>query len=300
MTVAVTLSTSDRCSETDAAAVRALADSATAVDGIEPLSEQVLVNLRHGTPGLIHVLATADDGTLAGYAQLDAAGADAGVAELVVLPERRRRGIGTALVEAVLAAVAGPLDMWVHGEQPGAEKIAATHGLANVRELWQMRRELAEPLPTASFPEGVTVRAFDPARDEAEFLRVNNAAFDWHPEQGGWTHTQVAQREAEEWFDPAGFLLAIEDERLLGYHWTKVHPAGTAGPAIGEVYVLGVDPAAQGRKLGAALTIAGLEHLRAQGLDAVMLYVEADNSPAVAVYRKLGFTLWRKHVMYRR
>ena len=43
---------------------------------------------------------------------------------------------------------------------------------------------------------------------------------------------------------------------LLGFHWTKVHSAD-----LGEVYVVGVDPAAQGRGLGATLTLVGLHHL---------------------------------------
>ena len=128
---------------------------------------------------------------------------------------------------------------------------------------------------------------------------MNNAAFDWHPEQGGWSRDDVAVREGAPWFDPAGFLLAVdESDRLLGYHWTKVHEAG--GERIGEVYVLGVDPAAQGKHLGAALTLAGLHHLRDLGLDAVMLYVEADNAAAVSVYRKLGFTLWHSDVQFSR
>ncbi|GAY09243.1 mycothiol synthase [Pseudonocardia sp. N23] len=302
MTGVASPSISDLIGAEDAAAVRALADAAAQADGIAPLSEQILINLRHGGDGIVHVVAAAD-GVVAGYAQLATSGDGAGTAELVVGPRHRRQGIGTALVAAVVARAGGPLEVWAHGEHPGAARLAATHGLTKVRELWQMRRELDEPLPAAEFPEGVRLRAFDPARDEAEFLRVNNAAFDWHPEQGGWGHEQVAQRETEAWFDPAGFLLAVEGdgagERLLGYHWTKVHPAGAEGPAIGEVYVLGVDPAAQGRRLGGALTIAGLEHLRSHGLDAVMLYVESDNAPAVAVYQRLGFTPWRVHSMYR-
>ena len=84
--------------------------------------------------------------------------------------------------------------------------------------------------------------------DIAEVLRVNNAAFSWHPEQGGWNHSDVLDRAAEPWFDPEGLLLAVDElsGELLGFHWTKVHPDGT-----GEVYVLGVDPAAQGRDWGA-------------------------------------------------
>jgi mycothiol synthase len=127
---------------------------------------------------------------------------------------------------------------------------------------------------------------------------VNNRAFDWHPEQGGWDVEQVRVREAEPWFDPAGFLLAVDaDDRLLGFHWTKVH--SDAEP-IGEVYVLGVDPSAHGRGLGVALTLAGLHHLRGRGLREVMLYVEADNHGAVAMYRKLGFTDWDTDVAYSR
>jgi mycothiol synthase len=138
--------------------------------------------------------------------------------------------------------------------------------------------------------------------DEREILRVNNAAFAWHPEQGGWDIEQVRVREAEPWFDAAGFLLAVDaHDRLLGFHWTKVHAdAGDGSGPIGEVYVLGVDPAAQGVRLGAGLTLAGLRHLRDKGLTRVMLYVEADNAPAVRLYQGLGFTLWRSDVLYGR
>jgi mycothiol synthase len=131
---------------------------------------------------------------------------------------------------------------------------------------------------------------------------VNNAAFDWHPEQGGWTVDQVREREAEDWFDAEGFLLAVDADdpagALLGYHWTKVHPPTATEPSMGEVYVLGVDPAAHGRGLGRMLTLAGLHHLAGRGLDTVLLYVEADNAPAVRVYEKLGFAVHTSDVMY--
>ena len=171
-----------------------------------------------------------------------------------------------------------------------------------MRELWKMHRSLLAPFAEPELPEGVRLRPFVVGADEAEFLRVNNAAFDWHPEQGGWDVEQVKLREAEPWFDPAGFILAVDGSgRLLGYHWTKVHGPGEHGPApIGEVYVLGVDPAAWGRRLGAALTLAGLRHLRDRGLTQVMLYVEADNTAAVRVYERLGFTLSSTDVSYAR
>ncbi|MBC8092346.1 MAG: mycothiol synthase, partial [Pseudonocardia sp.] len=171
-------------------------------------------------------------------------------------------------------------------------------GLQRMRTLWQMHLDLPDAPPARPLPPGMTLRPFVVGADEAEFLRVNNAAFDWHPEQGGWGVEQVQAREAEPWFDAEGFLLAVDaDDRLLGYHWTKIH---TSPERIGEVYVLGVDPAAQGTGLGGVLTVAGLRHLHARGLRHVLLYVESDNEAAVRVYRKLGFSLRHSDVLFAR
>lgn len=285
----------------DAATVSAVQDllrAATAADGAEPLSEQFLMHLRPDAPadGVTHLVVPGDDGAVAGYAQVDGT-----YAELAVHPRARRRGIGGALVAAVEKVTADP-HVWAHGDLDAAKGLAAGRGYRRDRVLWQMRRTgAAGPLPALTVPDGVTIRAFEPGRDDDEFLRVNNAAFDWHPEQGGWTGAELAAREAEDWFDADGFLLATApDGTLLGYHWTKVHPATGDEPAMGEVYVLGVDPAAHGRGLGRVLTLAGLHHLHDRGLDTVLLYVEADNGPAVRVYQRLGFVVHAADVNYAR
>jgi mycothiol synthase len=299
-----------RLDEAEISDVTDLVGAATGADGTAPLSEHVLLHVRHGgDDDAAHLLARDATGTLVGFAHLDLTDpVSGGAGEVVVHPEHRRRGTGTALVTALLertsaagAPRGGRLRLWAHGEHPGAAALADRLGFTRDRVLWQMRRSLLAPLAAPELPAGVRLRTFVVGADEAEFLRVNNAAFDWHPEQGGWDLTQVKLREAEPWFDPAGFLLAVDEEdRLLGFHWTKVHGSNTAHPhePIGEVYVLGVDPAARGRKLGAALTMAGLRHLRSLGLRQVMLYVEADNDAAVRVYQALGFTHWDTDVSY--
>lgn len=263
--------------------VTGLLAAAAVSDGVDPISEAASLRLHHPGSGA-HLLAHDAAGALVGYAALDER-AERRTAEFAVHPEHRRRGIGGALLAALLNRIEGPLWVWAHGEHPAALRLAERAGLARKRELLQLRRGLDEPIPPRALPDGVTLRSFVPGEDEAAVVRVNNRAFSWHPEQGHWDVRALAVREARPWFDPKGFLLAVDQQgRLLGFHWTKVHPEGP-----GEVYVIGVDPDAQGTGLGAALIAAGMQHLREQGLAEVMLYVESDNATALQTYRKLGF-----------
>jgi mycothiol synthase len=133
------------------------------------------------------------------------------------------------------------------------------------------------------------VRPFRVGQDEQAWLEVNNRAFNWHAEQGGWDAATLADREAQPWFDPEGFLLHERDGRLAGFCWTKVHPDND--PPLGEIYVIAVDPAFQGLGLGRALAVAGLNWLADRGLGTAMLYVDGDNAPALHLYERLGFTV---------
>ncbi|WP_375295882.1 mycothiol synthase [Saccharothrix sp.] len=262
--------------------------------GVAPVGEAVVLRLRPGARGSNHLLVRQDH-TLVGYLHLDLFGDADGnkVAELAVHPEHRRKGVGTLLAEAV-AERATPLRIWSHGGHPGAQALAAKLGYRKVRELLRLRRPLDDTLPQPKLPEGVRLRPFEPGRDEAAVVYVNHRAFSWHPEQGAMSIEDVRDKEHEHWFDAKGFLLAVDaEERLLGFHWTKTHTGD-----LGEVYVVGVDPDAQGGGLGKALTLAGLEHLRGTGRTEVMLYVESDNAPALAVYTRLGFEKWDSDVQY--
>jgi mycothiol synthase len=279
--------------------IRTLIDAATAADGVAPVGDGVLRELPHDRTR--HLLALDDSDldseNVVGYLNLAPGSADApAMAEAVVHPAARRRGIGSELIRAGLAEGGDGARIWAHGNLEPARGVAKALRLRNVRELWQMRRPLAD-LPELSTAPGIRLRTYAGSEDDAELLRVNNAAFSWHPEQGGWTEADIAERRAEEWFDPEGLFLAFDEqtEAMLGFHWTKVH-----GNRLGEVYVVGVDPAAQGRGLGATLTLVGLHHLRDRlGPSAtVMLYVEADNSQAVKTYERLGFAVSSADVAY--
>ena len=281
-------------------AVSALVADARAADGLEPLSDHAAVRVRHGAAGTHHLLLDVD-GTLVGYAQLsDAPAADAPAsAEFVVRPSARRAGYGAELLRELRDRAPGGFGVWAHGQHPAAERLAATGGFRRTRTLWQVRRPLNTDLPPVRWPAGVTVRTFRVGADEPAWLRCNARAFAHHPDQGRWTSDDLQLRESEPWFDPAGFFLAERSETgLAGFHWTKVHPPTDSEPAIGEVYVIGVDPDEQGTGLGKALLIRGLKHLQDSGLREAMLYVDEDNITAMSLYERLGFTRLRADAHY--
>ncbi|WP_425551301.1 mycothiol synthase [Actinoallomurus vinaceus] len=273
-----------RLTDDEVRAALAVTEAAAAADGVRPLGESSLLRLRDGGGAVL----ARDGAELAGVGVLDG---DA--AEFVVHPAFRRRGHGRALATALLER-AGSLRVWAHGELPGAVALAGSLGFVRFRALWKMRRPLDTALPEATWAEGVRLRTFDVGADEDAWVRVNARAFADHPEQGAWTRADLERREREPWFSPEGFFLAERDGELIGFHWTKVHEGG-----IGEVYVVGVDPAAQGLGLGRALTLAGLHHLKAQGLPTVMLYADESNTPAISLYERLGFEHFATDAMYR-
>ncbi|PYE14960.1 mycothiol synthase [Williamsia limnetica] len=279
--------------------VRDIVAAATLADKVAPLGEQAVAAI--GRAGISEFTVSSGDDVV-GYANVQPSrDGEPAMIELVVDPAHRRHGHGKRLLSTVLGQMSDDRRVWAHGDLPAARALAEGMGLAPLRELLQLRRPLTDPLPDLVVPDDLVVRTYLGRGDDAEILRVNNAAFEWHPEQGGWSAEQIDERTGADWFDAAGLFLAFDaaaPERLLGFHWTKVHPAEADAAPLGEVYIVGVDPAAQGRGLGRILTLAGLHHLRDLGLAEVELYVEGDNTAALNTYNKLGFTRYAIDVAY--
>jgi mycothiol synthase len=267
-----------------------LAHEATAADGVAPFNEASLLALRDGARARVIVQQSDRDGTIvaAAYAVGDAP------VEIVVDPARRRGGLGRRLLDELLAD--GEDRFWAHGDLPGAQALAASAGLRSERTLLVLRLTFDGPPPDERQLDGVTMRSFEPADADA-VIAVNARAFAHHPEQGAMDRADFDRRTSSDWFDPAGLFVAERDGRIVGFHWTKIEDLPGEG-LRGEVYVVGIDPDAQGGGLGTALTARGLRHMHEQGVPVVDLYVEGDNAPALKVYRNLGFEDWAKDVLY--
>jgi mycothiol synthase len=277
----------------DVAAVREVAAAVEASAGTEPFGAETWAGLGgNGLLGDLGVLLRDDDGRPVGYAHASHHHDDHWSVEVGVVDRSTDDAVRLVrdAADAIAAHGGGHVTLWVHGADPSAADVARGAGFSHERDLLQLRVPL--PLPTPpSWPTGVVVRSFRPGEDDQAWLGVNNRAFAGHPEQGGWTVQHLRQREAEDWFDPDGFLVALDDEGMAGFCWTKVHPPEPPREpeALGEIYVIGADPRWHGRGLGRALTSGGLASLADRGVTVGMLYVDGANAAAVGLYRALGF-----------
>lgn len=205
--------------------------------------------------------------------------------------------VGAPLIAELIAkleAQGGGMLRWRVARPTEAHRaIAVANGFDDRRRLVQLRRSL--PLPWST---DLSTRPFDADVDIDAWLEVNNAAFHWHPEQGGWTRDDLVPVLDQSWFDASGFLIHPAEGPIKGFCWTKIHR--DLDPPMGEIFVIGVHPDHHGQGLGRSLALAGFDHLSAQGLTEGMLYTEADNRPALGLYQDLGFDVDHEIVVFER
>ncbi len=171
------------------------------------------------------------------------------------------------------AAIAGEhpeARVWAHGNLPAGRASQRRWAWSRARAAQDVAAPHPEDANSASttLPAGFSARAFVPGQDEQAWLEANAAAFADHPEQGRMSLADLRDRMAQDWFDPSGFIIVEANDapgagRGLPLDQSRPRTAVHPDPAAtaGEVYVVGVHPAYQGRGLARPLTALGLAHL---------------------------------------
>jgi mycothiol synthase len=240
--------------------------------------------------------------TLAGCAVLSPARDGSTVVHVVVDPEQPASSLGPALLRRAVeeAPPAAPVHLWVMQATEADDDRARAEGFSPERDVLQMRVALPLAPEVVAATRPLTTRPFVPGRDEDAWVESNNRAFAGHPEQGAWSVAELRERMAADWVELDGFLVADDPDGpgLLGACWTKIHRDRT--PVLGEIYVIDVDPRHHGQGWGRSLTVAGLVHLAGRGITVGMLYTDATNEAAVALYGSLGFSVDHIDRSYRR
>ncbi len=315
----------DPLTSSDAEQIRQLAMRAQEADGTQPLNDQTLANLASDDTDITHIVARtvaqspngdATAPTIVGYAQVDRRQPTIS-GELVVDPATRRQGVGRALLRSAIRDATLPsrsgepgqhagLHIWSHAGHPGAAALASSENLVPVREICLMTRPLGDIAADSvtdvinHFRPELVVSTLDPARDNDKWLTLNAAAFQHHPEQGGWTLADLEERQRTDWFNADDcYVVSSADnpDELVASLWLKLQPQT---PLTGEIYVVAVHPAAQGRGLGKKLTYLALAHMRAHGRQTAELWTDTTNEAAVAVYRQAGFDIATTQIQYAR
>jgi len=287
--------------------VLALIKAAHDFDGTPAIAEHVLLHLRHGGDKSDSHLVIEKNKEVIAYAHLDTTDLVAGPSvEAVVHPQHRGKSLGALILKEAIKVCGDRTRIWSHGDLPAAKAIAASLKLERIWSNLLMSKPLGEIQPvTPKYP----IRTFIPGLDNQAFLALNNKVFADYPDQGGWSEADLKVRLNETWFDDKGFFVAEDKGELIGFCWTKIHGAHTHShtggdddhghEALGEIYVLAVNPDYKGQGMGRDLTITGLNYLKYQGLNNVMLYVGVENKPAFSLYKSLGFNEFGSDVMYR-
>lgn len=245
------------------------------------VSDQVLTETRRGERALFHVRDQHSSTPLGivvlGKQELD----------LIIDPAARNQGFGSSALRTIVESTSGDLKVWVHGNNPSAEKLLQGAGFSPVRTLVRMHRRLPERAEAQEvpLPEGFSIGQFQ-REDIDEWVALNARIFAEHPEQGRISRQDVLSRMAEEWFREEHFLMLRDKTgHLVGYCWLKCVDGD------GEIYVIGVAPELAGRGLGGSLFDTAQHHMSADpALTHSTLYVEGENQAAISLYESRGYT----------
>lgn len=219
------------------------------------------------------------------------------VIEGAVVPEWRRRRIGTALMQQAIVhsrLLLATKAITSAGDGDAArQRLFASLGMLPEHHQLQLRLE-PDHFREGRFDRSYTVRLAD-APDVRYITRLQNRAF-----ASGWnycpnTPDELHYRMRMHGGEYSDTILLWVGKTLVAYCWTR--PRRTAHGHAGVIWMIGVDPDWHGKGLGQAILAESVQRLRDGGAAVIDLTVNEENDSALNLYRQAGFapvgqTVW--------
>jgi mycothiol synthase len=248
----------------------------------------------------------APGGKLVGYADMGQRQHAKIYAFVRVLPEYAGQGIGEHLLQLAEAwgrqhmAEADPqvrvtLNSWASFNNEVAQQRLERAGYEVIRRNWRMEIDMEAAPPEAEWPEGVTVRTFQPGMERQVFEMIDTAFQDhWGHMPGNfeeWRHWTI-ERET---FDPTLWFLAFEGEQIAGGSLCATFMD------IGWVDTLAVLRPWRRKGLGMALLLHSFGEFYQRGRRKVGLGVDSQNlTGATRLYERAGMHVARQYISYQK
>lgn len=230
-----------------------------------------------------------------------------------LLPEWRRKGIGTAMfkfaeerMRQIAAAHTGPetkvFSMWANGTAEGWVALLESQRYTATRYFFEMTRDINEPLADAPLPAGLQVRPVTEA-DYRAVYEAHSEAFRDH-----WGFNEQSFEEFMRWseepdFNPNLWKVAWDGDQIAGQVLNFVNSAENIEYQRKRGYTEAISVRRPWRKRGLArsLVIQSIAMFKEMGMTETALGVDAENpSGALSLYQGLGYKEVRRNMIYRK
>lgn len=220
---------------------------------------------------------------------------------IAVRGDRRRRGLGRAMLEHILLSlraqsVCAFVTSGVSSANTAAVGLLESAGFAGKPTGGiRMIRSLDDPLPVYHPPDGIEIRPIRPG-EEAQWVELKNACFvgdggrEWRLDD---FHKEFTQSPL---FDRSRIFVALENNRMVGT--TTAWEADYGEGKWGLIHWVGTRPECRGKGVGYAINLRALEAIAALGYANACLNTARWREPAVRLYERLGFHIHRETVHY--
>jgi len=229
------------------------------------------------------------------------------IRELGVVPNFRRKGIGTKLVETAVKSLKDhgmkKVEVWATEQAKNAKKLFESMDFKLVRIFSEMKIELSTIPSNIGESNEVTLRSMNKNAEDIKLLNwLNNETFKKHynfrPNTLEETQYMIENRPE---IDINGWFFAYLHEKPVGYVGTGIDKKFIEEKGIkrGWINVIGVLKTERNRGIGTRLILSAMEFLKSKEMSEATLGVDDTNpTKAIELYKKVGFKVVKKEFTY--